>query len=119
MPLYHTNSIYEMPSTKLPMSSKTKPNPLPLENTLRDLALLRASDIDLSSVLAPSASPAIEGTPDHGDIEASIDRSYQFVGEARNAIRIQSKCDIEKQGERIEGLRNKLEDVVDGLKGNS
>jgi len=98
------------------MSSKTKPNPLPLENTLRDLALLRASDIDLSSILAPPASPA---TPDHGDIEASIDRSYQFAGEARNAIRIQSRCDVEKQGERIEELRNKLEDVVDGLKGKS
>lgn len=98
------------------MSSKSKPNPLPLADTLRDLAFLRATDFDLSSVL-PAASPPSSTSVTESDVEESVKKSYEFVTEARAALKILDRQEVEKQGERLEGVRNRLEDVVAGLEG--
>ncbi|KAH8828124.1 hypothetical protein DL96DRAFT_1601838, partial [Flagelloscypha sp. PMI_526] len=101
------------------MSSKHQQQPLPLTETLRDLALLRASDISLSPLVspnpptdgaAPRQSGTLEGTP---DANSSVERSYQFVIEARKAIRIHNS--EETQAARVDELRAKLEDVTQGL----
>lgn len=98
------------------MSSKSKPNPLPLADTLRDLAFLRATDFDLSSVLPAVSLPSSTSVTEN-DVEESVKKSYEFVTEARAALKILNRQEVEKQGERLEGVRNRLEDVVAGLEG--
>ncbi|EIN11951.1 hypothetical protein PUNSTDRAFT_83821 [Punctularia strigosozonata HHB-11173 SS5] len=83
--------------------------PLPITDTLRDLAVLRASDIDLSSLLPPR--PESNGTA----VDKSVLESYQFVKEARAALRILNRGDVEAQGAKVEDLRGKLEDILNGL----
>ncbi|KAI0915821.1 hypothetical protein AcW1_003683 [Taiwanofungus camphoratus] len=109
------------------MASKSKASPLPLSDTLRDLALLRASDCDLSSVLSntlASSSPNLQSKPldPISDREHSIDdpvtRSYEFVRETRAVIRLLNRGEVERQGERLEGVRSRLEDVLQGLEGH-
>ena len=95
------------------MSSKTKSNPLPLADTLRDLAFFRATDFDLSSVLPNTSQTSTAPVPEN--VEASVKKSYDFVAEARAALRILNREEVEKQGERLEGVRNRLEDVLGGL----
>jgi len=91
-------------------TSKDK-QPLPLADTLRDLALLRASDIDLSSLV-----PDNNGGASSADTNAkSVSRSYEFVKEARAALRVQSKGDLDRQGERVEQVREGLGEIVKGL----
>ncbi|GBE81363.1 predicted protein [Sparassis crispa] len=101
-----------------------KPNPLPLSDTLRDLALLRASDLDLSTVLPPSAmTSALAGgdaaIPDSdaasGSVNDAVKRSYEFAQEARMVLRLLNRGKVEKQGSRVEDVRSKLEDVLQGL----
>ncbi|TFY50205.1 hypothetical protein EVG20_g11658 [Dentipellis fragilis] len=94
--------------------AKGKANPLALEDTLRDLALLRASDLDLSSVLTPA-----EPSAAHATVDATLERSREFVRLARSAIRLRDRGDVEMQGDRVEELRNKLTEVVTGLDSNS
>ncbi|KAF7968045.1 hypothetical protein HWV62_32108 [Athelia sp. TMB] len=94
------------------MSSKTKP--LPLSETLRDLALLRASDVDLTALLPKSSNPASSATQDN-DIESSVSASYDFASEARQAIRILNRGDIDTQGGKVEQVRSGLEDLLQGL----
>ena len=96
------------------MSSKSKPNPLPLADTLRDLAFLRATDFDLSSVLPATSQPSSTSAAENG-VEESVKKSYEFVAEARAALKILNRQDVEKQGEKLEVVRNRLEDVVTGL----
>ncbi|KAL6308176.1 hypothetical protein BKA93DRAFT_726249 [Sparassis latifolia] len=86
-----------------------KPNPLPLSDTLRDLALLRASDLDLSTVLPPSAMTT------SGSVNDAVKRSYEFAQEARMVLRLLNRGKVEKQGSRVEDVRSKLEDVLQGL----
>ncbi|KII92239.1 hypothetical protein PLICRDRAFT_465922 [Plicaturopsis crispa FD-325 SS-3] len=90
------------------MSAQQKP--FPLGDTLRDLALLRASDIDLSSLVPAKTTPPTD---------ASVERSYEFVKEARAAIRIMDRGDVDAQGARVESVREKLEDVVKGISESS
>lgn len=88
-----------------------KPDPLPLNDTLRDLALLRASDLDLSALLDQPADA-------HGSksaVDATVDRSYELAREARAALKILHRDEVETQGSRVEGIRNLLEDVKGGL----
>ncbi len=91
------------------MSSKSA-TPLPFGDTLKDLALLRASDIDFSSLLPPPSSG-------EGDlaIDSSVARSYEFVKESRVALKLHYRNDVEKQGTRVEDVRSRLEDVLNGL----
>lgn len=92
------------------MSSKSKP--LQLSDTLRDLALLRASELDLASLL-PKISEAVTTPAD--EIESSVGASYAFVSEARKTIRILNRGDIDLQGGKVEKVRIGLEDLLQGL----
>lgn len=102
------------------MSKSQNLKPLPLSDTLRDLALLRASELDLSSLL-PSTSygstPVAKNTSRVSavDIDASVERSYDFARESRMALKIHNRGDAETQGERVEDVRSKLDDVLKGL----
>ncbi|KAH9060367.1 hypothetical protein EDB83DRAFT_911291 [Lactarius deliciosus] len=89
--------------------------PLALEDTLRDLAILRAS-VDLAAVLASttaSAAPVSIITATASD--TSVSRSYEFAHAARAAITISNRGDVEAQVERVNDVREKLENVAAGL----
>lgn len=99
--------------------------PLALEDTLRDLAILRASSVDLAAVLASSAhnGPPLSTTTVTGNttdeaaaIDVSVFRSYEFSRAARAAIKIRNRGDVEAQVERVNDVRDKLEDVGAGLR---
>ncbi|KAF7966679.1 hypothetical protein HWV62_37512 [Athelia sp. TMB] len=110
---FKTHHVSEQnPLCPTAMSSKTKP--LPLSETLRDLALLRASDVDLTALLPKSSSPAPSATQDN-DIESSVGASYDFASEARQAIRILNRGDIDTQGGKVEQVRSGLEDLLQGF----
>ncbi|KAH9924440.1 uncharacterized protein B0H18DRAFT_1012190 [Fomitopsis serialis] len=102
------------------MPAKKKGNPLPLGDTLRDLALLRASDCNLSSALpspsktVPSDTSSLAGGQSK-DVNESVERSYEFVKETRAAIRLLHRGEADKQGGRLEEVRSRLEDVAKGL----
>lgn len=91
----------------------TKASPLPLTETLRDLALLRSCDVDLSSLI--TATNTNVTTTEQSDVDATVVRSYEFVREARAALKILNREQVEKQGGRVEDVRSTLEDVVRGL----
>lgn len=96
---------------------------LPLSDTLRDLAILRAADIDVASYLPPStAEQQAEGQipPDAssgkvGEKDDVVAKSYEFVREARAAIRILHGGEVNRQGARVDEVRNGLEDILNGL----
>ncbi|KAI0249584.1 hypothetical protein BJV78DRAFT_1129450 [Lactifluus subvellereus] len=96
--------------------AKAPSHPLSLEDTLRDLAVLRTSDIDLAAILTSTmpAPSAVSPTA----MDASIAHSYEFVEAARAAIKINNRGDVEAQGERVNDVRGKLEDVLEGLRGS-
>ena len=100
------------------MSEKKKINPLPLASTLRDLALLRASDCDLMAALPPTSPFKGSSSNISQDVNNSVERSYEFVKETRAAIRALHRGEVDKQSERIEDVRSRLEDVVLGLEAN-
>lgn len=94
------------------MSSKDA-KPLSLAATLRDLALLRAqSGLDLASLLPapPTQTPL---TPDTTD--STVERSHEFVQQARTAIRIHNRGDVENVGSGVEAIRVKVEELSKGL----
>ena len=104
--------------------------PLALEDTLRDLAILRASDIDLTAVLASTTTasgpvstilPTTAAASDAAEeakaaMEVSVSRSYEFARAARVAIKIKNRGDVEAQVERVNDVRGKLEDIAAGLR---
>lgn len=105
---------------------KVATNPLSLEDTLHDMAVIRSSDIDLAAILA-SAMPAPSPISPTGtapaaaaaDVDASVTRSHEFAQAARAAIKIKNRGDVEAQGERVNEVRGQLEEVVEGLVGVS
>lgn len=102
------------------MSTPAKPapkavHPLPLSSTLHDLALLRASDLDFAALLPPSTSSSAENSDPV--VEQSVQRSLEFSREARAALKLLHTDAVDKQGARVDGVREKLEDVVQGLEG--
>ncbi|KAL5507020.1 hypothetical protein ACEPAH_6476 [Sanghuangporus vaninii] len=124
-----------MPVNKATADAK----PLPLSDTLHDLAVLRASDIDLAAFLpapAPSdqtqttSSTPPETNPDPeanqqipaGDADSSelerdrlVARSFEYVREGRAAIRLLHRGDVDKQSARIDKVRSELEEILSGL----
>ncbi|KAI9059104.1 hypothetical protein FKP32DRAFT_1157183 [Trametes sanguinea] len=106
-----------------PSTGSKAVHPLPLHSTLHDLALLRASDLDLAALLPrpPSSSTASESSsaPDgaaaDAEVEDSVRRSLAFAREARAALKLLHAEAVEKEGARVDGLRERLEDVVQGL----
>ncbi|KAG8814011.1 helicase, partial [Serendipita sp. 399] len=72
-----------------------KSNNLPFSVTLRDLAILRASGVDLATVLEPQE-PSSNGE--------SLERSREFIKEARAALKIANSDSVDRQGASIEEL---------------
>ncbi|TCD66694.1 hypothetical protein EIP91_001048 [Steccherinum ochraceum] len=103
-----------------------KTNPLPFSETLRDLALLRVSDLDFSSILSSAESDAGKPTSASSesqnaevseDVQQSVERSYEFVHSARAALKILNRSGVDREGLRVDDVRSKLEDVLEGLEG--
>lgn len=100
------------------MSTNSKTTkPFALGETLRDLALLRASDVDLSSMLPQP--PVPEPTKGPSDVDNSVLRSHEFASDARAALKIHNTGAVETQGERVETARTQLEEVLKGVEGSS
>ncbi|KLO14577.1 hypothetical protein SCHPADRAFT_903117 [Schizopora paradoxa] len=96
--------------------------PLSLSDTLRDLAVLRASDIDLAALLksvpgvAQNADLTVRPSKsDNAEREEVLDKSYAFVSEAKAAMKIMNSGSVDDQGARIENVRTGLEEVLKGL----
>lgn len=99
------------------MSTKLKANtkPLPLADVLKDLAVIRAAGLDLAQIskLTPGASDL-----DHDStspVHQSVSDSYEFVQASRAAIKLHDSGKVESQGNKIDQVRQKYEDVMDGL----
>ncbi|KAJ7502782.1 hypothetical protein B0H11DRAFT_602264 [Mycena galericulata] len=93
------------------MSKDVKP--LALSATLRDLALLRASGLDISSLLPP---PATKATLTPGTADATVERSYEFARQAQAAIKIYNgDVDLENVGALTEGLHAQIQELSKGL----
>ncbi|OAX36085.1 hypothetical protein K503DRAFT_328990 [Rhizopogon vinicolor AM-OR11-026] len=95
------------------MTSKGKP--LPLHDTLRDLALLRASSVDLSDLLADDTAPQSSGNVEGVDAQESTTQSYAFVREARTVLRMHNSGETQKQAARIGKVQEELTDVLRSL----
>lgn len=97
------------------MSNAKDQKPFTLGDTLRDIALLRASDIELAALVP--ATPVDSTTQVEGDkaIRESVKDSYDYVRSARNVIKISDRGDVDAQGQRIEHVREKLSNVEEGL----
>ncbi|KAI0666712.1 hypothetical protein C8Q78DRAFT_446542 [Trametes maxima] len=106
------------------MSSPAKPttkttHPLPLSSTLHDLALLRASDVDFAALLPQDFSPATSAPASDAAVEDSVQRSIEFSRAARAALKLLHTGAVEKEGARVDLVREQLEDVVEGLDGRA
>ncbi|KAG1745337.1 uncharacterized protein EDB91DRAFT_1120420 [Suillus paluster] len=95
------------------MTSKSKP--LPLHDTLRDLALLRASSVDLSGLIADDTTPSQSESRGVEGVDESTTQSYAFVKEARTALRMHNSGEAQKQATRIEQVQEELADVLRSL----
>jgi hypothetical protein len=113
-----------MSSQTLP-STNTAKTPLPLSETLRDLALLRASDVDLSGPLADAlkrsqtTTNASKGSETAPEVNESVERSYEFASEARKAVRMLHRGAVDDQGARVEQVRAELEELTHGIDGSA
>jgi hypothetical protein len=93
------------------MAAKAKDmKPFPLENTLRDLALLRVSEIDMEELLPRATVNGKEGSV--------VGESYELVREARKALKIQHGGGVGRQGEKVEEVRNEIEELLEGVGGH-
>jgi hypothetical protein len=113
-----------MSSSKAKVTKAATNPPLSLEDTLHDLAVIRASDIDLAAILASTLPASTIKTetltnPTTADADASVARSHEFAQAARAAIKIRNRGDVEAQGERVNDVRSQLEEVVEGLSSSS
>lgn len=103
------------PGNKNGSTTTAKPNPLPLEHTLRDLAFLRASDVSLAGVLP---APKADGTAAVGGGDAdSVAEALAFIADARSAVRTEGAGAVDAQGARLERVRAALDETARGLGG--
>ncbi|KAK0455396.1 uncharacterized protein EV420DRAFT_566891 [Desarmillaria tabescens] len=94
-------------------STSTKDTrPLPLSDTLHDLALLRVSSVDLS-VLVPSSS---DTTSTDADVSLSVQRSHDYIQSARSALKLQDMGVVDAEGKRLDALRIQIDELSRGLK---
>ncbi|KAG6333361.1 hypothetical protein ID866_5726 [Astraeus odoratus] len=91
------------------VSQKSKPLALP--DTLRDLALIRASDIDLSAIVPNKDSTA----PDDPEVFQSTQSSHEFVAETRAALRAYNSGELQKKNSELRKVQAELEEVLRGL----
>ena len=79
--------------------------PLSLEDTLHDLAVIRASEIDLAAILASTMPPGPSDDTAPTATDASAAHSHEFAQAARAAIKTRNRGDVEAQGEGVNNLR--------------
>ncbi|KAG8213512.1 hypothetical protein J3R82DRAFT_10144 [Butyriboletus roseoflavus] len=94
--------------------SSSKSKPLLLSDTLRDLALLRASSVDLSSILSQEPSSGAS-TTESSELLMSTERSYEFVNETRGALRVYNSGELQKKHAEIQKVQGELDEVLKGL----
>ena len=87
-------------------SKKTKVMTLTKPDILRDLAVMRANDVDLDQ---------LHETAPRNELDESVETAQELSKEARAALKIQDQELVENEGKRIDELRGRLEDVVSGL----
>ena len=87
-------------------SKKSKISTLAMSDILRDLAVLRANDIDLNQ---------LHQTALRDELDDSVEKAQQLSKEAKAALKVQSQELVENEGKRIDDLRARLEDAVSGL----
>ena len=97
--------------------------PLSLGDTLRDLALLRASGVDLVEAMGEKdvgvEGPSPQSRQKESEKDRLVEKSFEFVRETRAALRVVYKDDVGEQGKRIDELREGLEECVAGMDSNS
>ncbi|KAJ3720106.1 hypothetical protein FB446DRAFT_79299 [Lentinula raphanica] len=96
------------------MASKKDNKAFPLKDVLRDLALLRVSEVKLASLVPPSVQPPFSL---NGEVESDLEKSYQFTKEARATIKLRHAGKVEEAALGLETVRSGLEDFVKGLEG--
>jgi len=83
---------------------------LPLADILHDLAVLRASGMEISKFL-PHGDTQTDPTP----VAASVASSHEYTQAARKITRLHDSNKVEREGARIDDLRGKLEDLLEEL----
>ena len=73
-------------------------------------SVVKTCDVDLTSVL-----PSESNTAEKSEVDDTVERSYEFVREARAALKVLNRGEVDKQGNRVENVRSSLEDVLQGL----
>lgn len=94
-------------------SKEKDQQPLPFPDILHDLALLRTFDIDMAKVFDMAKVLPDSNNPTKGD--ADVDASYEFVKQARAALRIQDRGDLGTAGDSVERVREGMEEILKGL----
>lgn len=94
--------------------SSSKSKPLPLSDTLRDLALLRASSVDFSGILAQEPSFGAH-TTESSELSRSTQTSHEFVNETRGALRIYNSGELQRKHAEIQKVQGELDEVRKGL----
>jgi hypothetical protein len=84
--------------------------PLPLSDILRDLALLRASALDISEIFN-AAQHVISPTSSSPESTPSVAASYNYVATVRAAIKLNNSGKLGAEGKKIEDARNKYEEL--------
>ncbi|KAH0827306.1 hypothetical protein J3R83DRAFT_3930 [Lanmaoa asiatica] len=94
--------------------SSSKPKPLPLSDTLRDLALLRASGVDFSSLLSKEPFTGTNAT-ESSELMRSTVRSHEFVNETRGALRVYNSGELQRKRAEIQKVQGELDDGIEGF----
>ncbi|KAJ7668384.1 hypothetical protein DFH06DRAFT_196003 [Mycena polygramma] len=93
------------------MSKDVKP--LPLSATLQDLAVMRVSGFDIASLVPSQATQS--PTADAATTDATVEQSYEFVEQARAAIKLHNRGEVENVGLGVEAIRTKVEELSEGV----
>ena len=95
---------------------------IPITDIVRKLYITHKSSLppaDLASFLQPEetsgSSTEQAQSGDQGKELRAVERSFEFVKEARAAIRILNRGDVDEQGARIDEAREGLEEIANGL----
>ncbi|KAI6121320.1 hypothetical protein F5141DRAFT_1042608 [Pisolithus sp. B1] len=88
-----------------------KSKPLALADTLHDLALIRASDVDLS-ILIPDRDMSVT---EDAEVSKSVELSHEFVAETRAALRAYNSGDMQRKNVEIQRAQAQLEELLRGL----
>ena len=94
------------------MTSKAR-KPLQLSDVLRDLALLRASALDIPEIFkaAQQDSDIISHASSSPESVPSVAASYNYVAMVRAAIKLKDSGKLEAEGKKIEDTRNRFEEL--------